>query len=996
MSTLSVENVTITYTFSKTSNANSYTLTFSTITIGTPSDEYKKSRRIFLSIAGSKEVEVIADAVPSVDDLVKGVVTGTTGHMNAISDNIVATTNGTVVPAITSDVPVTISKEEKEDAKTRRTVLVRQSFEQALDIFRADYNTKKNANQLKKVYNQTSDEQAIRIKLYVFGKSDEALLLVPKLASQSGSGSSSGGETLQRIGIEEVNNGKNYLINTAAYAKYGRIEEVVDFGEVSDANQLLKIANLYLQYKEYGESSLTISAVDLHKMGDTNIKAFDLLDQVRCISAPHKLNKVFPITEMTIPLDKPDSAVYVLGKKTSNSMSSGTSDDIANVFKRINKTPSFKRVLNAAKVEMSTILNSVTTGYVNIVQENEISQALIISNEPNWQEADKIWKFNMNGLGYSGERFGDLPASEKQELINAGLGMNADDRFYKLGMTMDGTIVADFIKTGVLEDGLGYNYWNLGSGEFSLSPNTLIGEGQLLNGSVSNLEDLGSFVEASYGKEIGSKNILRKSDDFSIMNQNGKTWANGGWKSVISRQRSDKVTVINSPANDKNSVPPAPDITKAVRLHCSNATQGSATIMQESVKLSRNTIYSLACYACGTGTLSLIVTGSYTKNGVARPVTKNYSVAISHNDWRRYNFVFKTVSSRDTDTETTNAFNNMSTAYSTKDSRYTSWQNAITNNLSASVIQTRKQAYLTALSNWKSKKKTYETWKITVPLTPSGTVNVSFRSSKTIDNIYVAGLTLVKGNLSNDWSPSESDLFSEIDKFNSSLTQKKIIDKLTNGGKKEGIFLQSGHLYLNATYMYAGVISDRRGFNKWNLETGYLKTNSMVANNIRANGVLENQIIYGYYLNQQPLWDKVTLNTKGIKFTFQSYTPGRVYQGYYGQFSRGRAIGSLQIATPHLELNTTDISVVDNYSRNTKKPQASYYGANGAINIRGLIQDKNKKIKMVTLAQLTVLHGLVVGMAVYNSTTGKLSSPSSRRLKGGILAGGGKMYPYII
>ena len=121
-------------------------------------------------------------------------------------------------------------------------------------------------------------------------------------------------EETKTIGIESVNNGKNYLIDTDAYAKYGHIEEVVDFSEVADAAQLLKLANIYMQYKQYGEECITVSAIDMHNMGNTDIPALNLLDRIRCISAPHNLDKTFPITEMTIPLDKPDSATYVLGK----------------------------------------------------------------------------------------------------------------------------------------------------------------------------------------------------------------------------------------------------------------------------------------------------------------------------------------------------------------------------------------------------------------------------------------------------------------------------------------------------------------------------------------------------------------------------------------------------------------------------------------------------------------------------------------------------------
>lgn len=65
-------------------------------------------------------------------------------------------------------------------------------------------------------------------------------------------------------------------------------------------------------------------------------------------------------------------------------------------------------------------------------------------------------------------------------------------------------------------------------------------------------------------------------------------------------------------------------------------------------------------------------------------------------------------------------------------------------------------------------------------------------------------------------------------------TQQSIFNKLTNNGQTQGIYLSNGKLYINATYMKAGIISDGAGKNTWNLSTGALTTNSMTANNMTA------------------------------------------------------------------------------------------------------------------------------------------------------------------
>lgn len=72
--------------------------------------------------------------------------------------------------------------------------------------------------------------------------------------------------------------------------------------------------------------------------------------------------------------------------------------------------------------------------------------------------------------------------------------------------------------------------------------------------------------------------------------------------------------------------------------------------------------------------------------------------------------------------------------------------------------------------------------------------------------------------------------------YDEQLTQKEIFNRLTSNGATQGIFLENGKVYINATYMSAGIIADAKGRNCWNLKTGELVTNYMSANNITAKG----------------------------------------------------------------------------------------------------------------------------------------------------------------
>ena len=75
-----------------------------------------------------------------------------------------------------------------------------------------------------------------------------------------------------------------------------------------------------------------------------------------------------------------------------------------------------------------------------------------------------------------------------------------------------------------------------------------------------------------------------------------------------------------------------------------------------------------------------------------------------------------------------------------------------------------------------------------------------------------------------------------LSNYDEQQTQKKIFDRLTNNGQMQGLYMENGKLYLNATYLGVGIIADAKGRSSWNLKTGELSTNYMKANNITATG----------------------------------------------------------------------------------------------------------------------------------------------------------------
>lgn len=95
------------------------------------------------------------------------------------------------------------------------------------------------------------------------------------------------------------------------------------------------------------------------------------------------------------------------------------------------------------------------------------------------------------------------------------------------------------------------------------------------------------------------------------------------------------------------------------------------------------------------------------------------------------------------------------------------------------------------------------------------------------------------------------------DNLDNSLTQREVFNRLTNNGQTQGVYLSNSKLYINASYIATGTISDATGKNYWNLSSGYLRTTSgyigglTIENSYVGNSVfrLTNSGIHFYYSN---------------------------------------------------------------------------------------------------------------------------------------------------
>lgn len=108
------------------------------------------------------------------------------------------------------------------------------------------------------------------------------------------------------------------------------------------------------------------------------------------------------------------------------------------------------------------------------------------------------------------------------------------------------------------------------------------------------------------------------------------------------------------------------------------------------------------------------------------------------------------------------------------------------------------------------------------------------------------------------------------DYFKDTWSQEEVFNKLTNNGAEQGIYLSGGKLYINASYMQIGTITDKQKKNYWNLATGEF---SLSSNSFNVDGESADDFFKGS-LSQDDIFNKLTNNGQVQGIYLQS---GRLY-----------------------------------------------------------------------------------------------------------------------
>lgn len=140
------------------------------------------------------------------------------------------------------------------------------------------------------------------------------------------------------------------------------------------------------------------------------------------------------------------------------------------------------------------------------------------------------------------------------------------------------------------------------------------------------------------------------------------------------------------------------------------------------------------------------------------------------------------------------------------------------------------------------------------------------------------------------------------DDLDDNLTQQEVFNRLTNNGQTQGIYLSNKRLYINASYIATGTISDALGRNYWNLSSGYLRTTS---------GYIGGLTIENSYIGNSTF----KLMSNGIHFYYSDYEVGKIGTNRYtGDSSKRGLVFNLEDEGAYMTWSVREAASDDSYT----------------------------------------------------------------------------------
>lgn len=329
---------------------------------------------------------------------------------------------------------------------------------------------------------------------------------------------------------------------------------------------------------------------------------------------------------------------------------------------------------------------------------------------------------------------------------------------------VSGTISANLIKAGIIKDKSGKNYWNLDASEVHLGPGATLDDKDIATTDTV----VKSTVKLYAKNQSDTVPPLNMQNPELGWSEDIPQWSNGYFIWEM-----DRITYGDGSVNHSSPV----------LVAALNKANQSAYDLNQSLNDLDTTVNDLATDGVVTEAEKAAVKKiQQTIDKEKDELTTQFNGLKSNKSLNQYFLANVLAPSYDSAFGTGGSYGSLNTAIS-------------------DVLKcTTKEALDSAMSTYKSCYNTH-----------SGNVNT-----------YTAAARQAQHAIEQQDAKSRAQGL--LDNYDDDLDQLKIFNRLTNNGIEQGIYMQDNKLYMNASYLAAGIIADVTNTNSWNLKTGYLKT----------------------------------------------------------------------------------------------------------------------------------------------------------------------------
>lgn len=222
-------------------------------------------------------------------------------------------------------------------------------------------------------------------------------------------------ETKKRLTIESVNDGKIYIENEEAIAKYGRITKYATWEDVTIPANLLRKGKEYLDTAIKPSNVIEISALDM-AIVNQDISNFKMYSKIKVTSQYHGFDEYFTPLKMTIDLFNQANNKITLNGENVTITGGSSSAQIAKIESQI------------SKIEGSTSSNTEITYALAQQLKSELSQsinAIVSEIKEELLYNDNLINEQSTSLTQTKEYFEMLFSTFNQNLIDVVNGTNA-------------------------------------------------------------------------------------------------------------------------------------------------------------------------------------------------------------------------------------------------------------------------------------------------------------------------------------------------------------------------------------------------------------------------------------------------------------------------------------------------------------------------------------------------------------------------------------------